>query len=89
MRTPSDYGPFFNTGYDTRNDYRHKTPEASNYMNGLSSLSRTLSLTSPALDFKPLFRALAPSLEAIVTPDNRVIPLTPSVWETHWYAVCS
>ena len=58
-------------------------------MNGLSSLSRTLSLTSPALDFKPLFRALARSLEAIATPDNRVIPLTPSDWEKHWYAVRS
>ena len=30
-------------------------------MNGFSCLSRTLSLTSPALDFKALFRALARS----------------------------
>ncbi len=58
-------------------------------MNGFSSLSRTLSLTSPALDFKALFRALARSLEAIATPANRVIPLTPGVWEKRWNAVCS
>jgi hypothetical protein len=40
-------------------------------MNGFSCLSRTLSLTSPALDFKALFRAFARSLEAIAAPANR------------------
>ena len=37
-------------------------------MNAFSCLSRTLSLTSPALDFKPLFRALARSPECDCAP---------------------